>query len=151
MNPIASLRLLACAVTAAIAVSSLTGCNYLGPAAYFTFGQPKTPAAYTLIDQPTLVFVDDRSSAIPLNATQLRRTIADQASLDLQKKELITEMISSTDAMALARQHDRNEELLSIHELGEATGASQVIYVEMTSFRGSPDGIQPRPTATFRL
>jgi hypothetical protein len=30
-------------------------------------------------------------------------------------------------------------------------GAQQVIYLEMTSFQGSPDGYSPRPTAACRL
>jgi hypothetical protein len=139
------------AVAAVACAAALGGCNILGPASYFAFGQSKIPPRYVLLDQSTLVFVDDRSNVIPLNATQVRRTIADQVSMDLMNQEILTDTLSSSAAMVLARQHDRQEELLSIGAIGEATGARQVIYVEMLSFRGSPDGVAPRPTASCRV
>ena len=137
--------------SAVVCAAMLGGCNILAPASYLAFGQPKTLALYELEDRTTLVFVDDRRNAIPQNATQLRRTIADHVSIDLMTEEILTETLSSADAMALARQHDRQGELLSIEAIGEATGAQQVIYVEMTSFRGSSDGMTPRPTASCRV
>ena len=129
----------------------LTACNILGPAAYFAFGQAKVEPVYVLVDRPTVVFVDDRTSAIPLNASSVRRMIADHVSTELMKQEVLTETISSRDAMALARDRDREGALLSIEQIGEAVGAEQVIYIEMISFRGSPDGATPRPTASCRL
>lgn len=141
--------LLAGAVVAGSA--ALAGCNILGPASYFAFGQPKVPPRYELLDQTTLVFVDDRSNVIPQNATQVRRTIADQISMDLMTQEILTDTLSSSAAMALARQHDRKEELLSIGAIGEATGARQVIYIEMMRFTASSDGVSPRPTSACRV
>jgi hypothetical protein len=60
-------------------------------------------------------------------------------------------MISSRDAMVMARNRDREGQLMSIDALGAAVGAEQVIYVEMISFRGSSDGYSPRPTASTRI
>ncbi len=53
--------------------------------------------------------------------------------------------------MALTRQRDRNERLLPIEAIGEIVGAEQVIYVEMVSFVGSPDGFTPRASAVCRV
>jgi hypothetical protein len=86
-----------------------------------------------------------------MNATRIRREIADRASMDLMEQEVITDMISSRDAMVMARNRDREGQLMSIDTLGESVGAKQVIYVEMTSFRGSSDGYSPKPTASCRI
>lgn len=139
----------AAAVAAALAAGALplAGCNILGPAYYLVAGQPKKPAVYELAPRPTLVFVDDRLNAIPFDSSQIRRTIADHVSTTLMEKEILTETFSPYDAMALARQHDREGDPMSIDQLGRAVGAEQVIYVKMTAFRGSADGFSPRPMA----
>ncbi len=129
----------------------LGSCNILGPASYLAFGKPKVEAQYQLLDRPTVVFVDDRSDAIPLNATRVRRTIADKISTELMARDLVTNVISSRDAMALARQRDREGRLLAIGDIGDAAGAEQVIYVQMVSFLGSPDGYTPKATASCRV
>jgi hypothetical protein len=82
-------------VSGALVVCALMGsCNYLAPAAYLAFGQPKAPALYEPLDRSTVVFVDDRNNAIPMNATRIRREIADQVSTALMEQEVITDMIS---------------------------------------------------------
>ncbi len=138
-------------VAIAAAALVLGSCNILGPASYLAFGKPKVEAQYQLLDRPTVVFVDDRSDAIPLNATRVRRTIADKISTELMARDLVTNVISSRDAMALARQRDREGQLLAIGDIGAAAGAEQVIYVQMVSFLGSPDGYTPKPTASCRV
>lgn len=133
------------------AVTFLAGCNILGPAAYLTMGQPKTGAQYELVDRPTIVFVDDRMNAIPVNSSRVRRMIADKVTMDLMNEEILTQTIKPRDAMALARNSDREGSLLSIEALGDRVGAEQVIYVEMMSFRGSPDGVTPRAIGLCRV
>ena len=123
------------------------GCNIITPAAYIAMGQPKAAARYQLEDRSTVVFVDDRENAIPANASRVRQEIADKVSKDLLEQKILTNVISPRDAMALARSHDRQGNLLSVEALGEAVGAQQVIYVEMASFRGSVDNQAPRPAA----
>ncbi|MHC4414767.1 MAG: hypothetical protein ACYS0G_05740 [Planctomycetota bacterium] len=132
-------------------IIGLASCNILGPASYLAFGQGNADAEYELLDRSTVVFVDDRSNAIPLNSSRIRRAIADQVSADLMANEVLTDTISSRDAMATARERDREGDLLTIEAIGESVGAEQVIYVEMVSFRGSPDGFTPRPTASCRV
>jgi hypothetical protein len=136
---------------AAVACVLMASCNILSPAAYLAFGQSKAPALYEPEDRPTVVFVDDRNNAIPMNATRIRREIADKVSTGLMEQEVITDMISSRDAMVMARNRDREGHLMSIDAIGAAVGAEQVIYVEMTSFRGSSDGYSPRPVAGCRI
>ncbi|MCZ6542142.1 MAG: hypothetical protein O6768_00585, partial [Planctomycetota bacterium] len=96
-------------VAAASLCSPLLSCNIVGPVAYLALGPPKVEAQFLLVDRPTLVFVDDRNNAIPLNASRIRRAIADKASTDLMAKEILTKTISPRDAMALTRQRDRND------------------------------------------
>ncbi len=144
-----ALRALAAAASAATA-AALGSCNILGPAAYIAAGQPKADAAYVLADRPTVVFVDDRRNAIPLNSLNTRRAIADEVTRQLQERELVLQMIAPQDALALVRQRDRDDELLAIDEVGDGVGAEQVIFVEMLSFEGSTGGM-PRLSASCRV
>ncbi len=145
--PMIMLRLAVCAVVAAVMCS----CNILSPAAFLAMGQTKTPAMYTLEDRPTVVFVDDRNNAIPINSSRIRRRIADDVSSELMAHELVTQTISPRDAMSLARRRDREGNLMSMEAIGQAVGAEQLIYIEMLSFRGSSDNVTPRPSAVCRL
>lgn len=135
----------------AAAAATLGSCNILQPAAYLAMGQTKKPAMYELEDRPTLVFVDDRNNAIPINSSRVRRQIADDVSKQLMTRDLVTVTISPRDAMALSRNRDREGNLMSMGELGETVGAEQLIYVEMLSYRGSPDNVTARPVAACRV
>jgi hypothetical protein len=136
------------ALAAAVAAA---GCNILTPAAYLAFGQPKNDARYELEDRPTVVFVDDRDNAIPVNSSRVRQAIADKVSKDLLAEKVLDNVISARDAKAVARSQDREGKLLSVEALGEAVGAQQVIYVEMMSFRGSMDNLRPQPASACRV
>jgi hypothetical protein len=125
------------------------GCNIVGPAAYIIEGPPSVEAQHTLADVPTLVFIDDRSNVV--NPVSLRRVIADKASEVLMVKKLLTTTISPQDAMTVARQRERNSNILSIEDIGKTVGAQQVIYVEMLQFQDTPDGFTPRPMAACRV
>ncbi len=139
------------ALAVLLLAAALPACNYLGPAAYLTMGQPKAAAQYELIDRSTVVFVDDRMNAIPINSSRVRRAIADKVTMQLMTEEVLTTTVAARDAMVTARNRDRDGSLLSIEAIGEAVGAEQVIYVEMTSFRGSPDGFTPRATGSVTV
>ncbi len=140
------------AITAAAAVAAFLGaCNILQPAAYLAMGQPKAPALYELENRPTVVFVDDRNNAIPINSTRVRRAIAEDVTEQLMTRKLVTVTISPREAMALSRNRDREGKLMSMGALGEAVGAEQLIYIEMLSYRGSPDNVTPRPSAACRV
>ncbi len=135
-----------------VSVTAVMGsCNILQPAAYLAMGQAKAPARYVLEDTPTVVFVDDRNNAIPINSSRVRRAVADDVTNQLMSRDLVTITISPRDAMALSRNQDRQGKLMSMGALGEAVGAEQLIYIEMLSYRGSPDNVTPRPSAACRL
>jgi hypothetical protein len=145
-------RVAAIALGASACVCCLTAsCNIVAPAAYIAIGQGKVPAAYEPQDRPTVVFVDDRQNVIPLNASRIRREIADKVSTDLLEREVLTDVIDARDAMSVVRNRDREGQLMSIDTIGAAVGAQQIIYIEMLSFRGSPDGYSPKPSAACRL
>jgi hypothetical protein len=140
------------AVAIIISVAAVMGsCNILQPAAYLAMGQSKAPAKYVLEDKPTVVFVDDRNNAIPINSSRVRRAVADDVTNQLMSRDLVTMTISPRDAMAISRNQDREGKLMSMGALGAAVGADQLIYIEMLSYRGSPDNVTPRPSAACRL
>lgn len=130
-------------------VALCPGCNIVTPAAYILNGPPSVEAQYTLADVPTVVYIDDRSNQV--NPVSLRRVIGDTASEDLMVKKLVTTTISPQDAMNIAAQHDRSNQIMPIEEIGKAVGAKQVIYVEMVQFADTPDRYTPRPAATCRV
>jgi hypothetical protein len=128
---------------------ALPGCNIVGPAAYLIEGPPSVDAEYTLKDVPTLVFIDDRQNVV--NPISLRRVIADSASTDLMVKKCVKTTISGQDAMVIVAQQERNSKILSMEEIGQKVGARQIIYIEMTQFSDSPDGVTPRPVAAGKV
>ncbi len=138
-------------VIAVSVAGCLSACNILAPAVYMIKGQPKVPARYELANRPTVVFVDDRNNAIPINSSRVRRAVADDITKQLMSRKLVTMTISPRDAMALSRNQDREGKLMSMGAIGETLGAEQLIYIEMLSYRGSPDNITPRPSAACRL
>ena len=67
--------LIARVVLCGVVMGAMSSCNILSPAAYLAMGQDKAPAKYVLEDRSTVVFVDDRNNAIPVNSTRVRGTI----------------------------------------------------------------------------
>ncbi len=131
-----------------LAMTSITGCNIVTPAAYLIEGPPTVEAAYILPEQKIVVFIDDRSSKIP--RTRLRRIITDRATNELLRVEqLVPAAIDSGAASRLVQQED-NANLLSIDEIGRRLGAEIVIYVRPLEFNVISNGA-PRPTATMAI
>lgn len=133
------------------ATAFLPACNIGGAAFYLLHGPPRTPAMYELQDVPTVVFVDDRSNTIPRNADQMRRQIAETVSVELMKNDCLTQTIRPQDAMAIAKQYDRTNQIIPIDALGRAVGADQVIYIDMLAFIDTPDNYTPRPGGACKL
>jgi hypothetical protein len=135
--------------------AALHGCNIVGPVAYIVDGPPTKEAEFKLPDVPTVVFVDDRDSVV--SPVSLRRIIADTASENLLVDQplvrgpVLKTVIASQDAMALAARQDRKDSMMSIEKIGESVGAEQVIYVNMVSFKDTPDGFTPRPVAVCEV
>ena len=129
----------------ALVACSMNGCNIVAPIVIATSPEPTVPAQYTLQNRRTVVFIDDRNNHI--SPTALRRVMADRTTELLMEKQIISpdNAIRPRDALALAASQDRNGELLSIGELGEAVGAEVVIYVRIEAFSSSIDGYKPQP------
>jgi len=121
----------------------IQGCNIVAPVSYLVLGTGTVEAEYVLPDVPTVVFIDDRANVV--NPVSLRRVIADRISQDLMTEKAVTMTISPQDAMAVAKQQERADEIMSIEDIGKAVGAKQVIYVQMIEFKDTPDGTTPRP------
>lgn len=138
---------LAASVVATVLSAS---CNMIAPLPYLIRGQPKTEPVYVLPDKPTVVFVDDRSNVIA-GRVSLRRIIADTVSEDLMVEKVVTKTISPRDTITIAQQQDKAGKPLPMDELALKVGADQMIYVQMTSFQLSPDGITPRPRASCEV
>ena len=120
-------------------------------AAYITSPDPKQNALYNLPNVPTVVFVDDRRNV--MHPVRLRRVIAEQITDVLLAKKILKTMISPRDAMRVSAINDKYNEPLPVNELGEAVGASVVIYVEMTAFGLTSDGqtASPRTSCAIRV
>jgi len=65
----------------------------------------------------------------------------------LLEQVVVTDAISSADAMQVARRFDTESKRLAIAQIGEEVGAETMIYVKIDSFLLSPDGVTPRPVA----
>lgn len=129
--------------------SVVAGCNIVSPAAYLIGGTGMVEAEHDLLDVPTVVFVDDRANVV--NPISLRRAIADRVSQDLMSNKAVTVTISPQDALAIARQQERANQIMSIEDIGRAVGAKQVIYVQMLQFQDTPDGTTPRPISSCKV
>lgn len=133
----------------AVAAWALCSCNVVTPVAYVIMGPPTVEPEIELPDVPTVVFIDDRQNVV--NPVSLRKVIADRCAQELMTQKVLTTMISSQDAMAIASKKDRSSEVMSIEQIGEAVGAKQVIYIEMVQFTETPDGAIVAPTAACRV
>ncbi len=138
-------RLLLKMATLAILVMPVA-CNIVTPVAYILEGPPSNDAQFTLPDRKTVVFVDDRKNV--LSRTQLRTAIGDKVAGDLMQQELVSETITTRDAVAVARRDENMDNPLPISEIGEKVGAEVVIYVRVTSFMIAEPGGNPIPNAT---
>jgi hypothetical protein len=138
-------------VAAAVAIAAAPGCNIVAPAAYLIGGLPKKKADYILPDVPTVVFVDDRANVIGTNSRGVRLAIADALSSRLLTEKLVTEVISSRDAIGMTIRNDRHQNLMAIDEIARSVGAEQIIFIQMANFGVAQDGAAPAPMAAGQL
>jgi hypothetical protein len=129
----------------------LSSCNIAAVAAYITTPDPEQEALFNLPNVPTVVFVDDRRNV--MHPTRLRRVIAEKVTNELLAKKVLTTMISPRDVLRVSASNDKYNEPLPIRALGKAVGASVVIYIEMTAFGLTSDGLtaNPRTSCTIRV
>ncbi len=124
------------------------GCNIVAPAVVMFSPPPSRPAEYQLADRPTVVFVDDRGNKLPRR--NLRVMIGDAIAQQLMIEEVLTDTITTRDALAVANR-ETDDALLSMEDIGRAVGAEQLIYVQMTGYVDSFDGIRRRPAASCEV
>lgn len=127
------------------------GCNIVGPAAYFIGGPAKVKPQYELPkDRSAVVFIDDRSNVLPSRASRQRTAQAAERTL-LDGKAVGKSDIIGSDAIISFASQERFGKPTGIAEVGEAVGASTVVYATVDSFGLSPDGVEFSPSATARV
>lgn len=123
----------------------VSGCNIVGPIAYFAYGPPKVDALHKLQkSRPTVIFVDDRANRIPRRS--LRVSVAESAQRYLMQTGTLNDVIDTNAAFRVASQ-EKYGEPMNIVEIGEAVGAEVVIYVNIAAFTLSTDGQSFSPKA----
>jgi hypothetical protein len=139
-----ALRCAGAIVTLGCAVGG-AGCNYVGAAAYLIEGPPKVDAAYKLDDQlKTVVFVDDRTNAVPRRS--LRLSIGESAEQEMiAKAGLRADMVIPSQSTLRATAAERLGEPLSVVDIGRMVGADVVIYASVKRFTLSGDGVSYSP------
>jgi len=139
------------ALWTALCALAVPGCNIVGPVASLVAGPPKTQAAHRLDRGATaVVFVDDRASQAPRRS--LRSVVATEAERTLiEQKVLAADQLFPSAAATRAAQGETYDAPISIAEVGRRVGADRVIYVEMTSFALSRDGVTLAPSASARV
>lgn len=129
----------------------ISGCNVVAPIAMIAAGPGEVKAVYNLDPtRKTVIFVDDPANKIAQRRirTQIGVTAQDQ----LLKRKLIREgnMVDSRSAIAAASQSG-SEGLLSVTEVGQAVDAEVVIYVLVTRFDMTTDGINFVPSSEVEI
>lgn len=131
------------------ALTSLGGCNILGPAGYFILGPDKQPAVYQLDpEKVTVIIIDDKANIVPQRS--LRETMGRAAEEDLLAKGAVKEMVKSAQGLAVLSR-ERFGERMTIQELGAALKADVVIFAAIDDFSLSQDGQSITPLARMRV
>lgn len=137
-------------LTLLAAVLVLTpACNIVAPIAAIAYGPGEVEAVYKLDpDKKTVIFVDDPANKIAQRRT--RGQIGDAAQTTLLRKKKIREgnMIDARSAMAAAANGDGS---MSITEIGDAVGAEVIVYVLVTRFELTGDGIDFDPNSEVEV
>jgi hypothetical protein len=134
------------AIALATALAVMSNCNIITPIAVIAEGPPTIDAEYKLPDRTTVVFVDDRRNILADFA--IRRYIGDKVSEHLLGARVVTDAISTGDALSVAGKEQAGA-LMPIEQIGKEVGAAQIIYIELLKFSlEAPNG---QPTAIAEL
>jgi len=143
---------IAAVLAAAAVLIALPGCNIVGPIVAVAQGPGEVKAAFDGLDpqRKTVIFVDDPANKIAQR--RIRSQIGVAAQDELLRRKLIHEgaMIDARSALAMAERGGEDGPL-AITEIGEAVGAEVVIYVLVTRFGMSDDGINFLPTSELEV
>ncbi|MDP6986851.1 MAG: hypothetical protein QGG74_02290 [Phycisphaerales bacterium] len=131
------------------ALTQLGGCNIAAAVETLTRPDPVQEAKYELPNRPTVVMFDDYYSIV--TPVRIRRDIAEEATVVLMESADMADMVSPLDAIRMARKMDDSAQRVAIHEVGEAIGVDQVIYVEPRQFTIPVIVGVAEPTAVFSV
>jgi hypothetical protein len=122
-----------CCVVSVLALLSLTlsGCNFLGVAAYKLAPDPVIPAQYVPPKEPTLILVENyhNPAALRLESETLARELME----DL-KAANVAPLVDPEEAAALRHKDVAAYRKMPLDAIGRAVGAKQVIYVDLMRF-----------------
>jgi len=128
----------------------LAGCAYASFAANAVTGGGDVPPEYKLAKVPTLVLVDDYSdaSSADVDVDRLARYI--QSDLTEHK---VTDLIDLQKVSALRDQDRDGYQKLTIAQIGQAVGARQVIYINLSDYsvQAPAASDRVRGSATMRV
>lgn len=142
-------RVIATTLVMVTAVNCITGCNIAAAFEAVTRPDPVQEAKYELQDRPTVVMFDDYYSIV--TPVRVRRDIAEEATVVLMENADMSDMMSPLDAIRMASKMDKSVDRAAIHEVGNALGVAQVIYVEPALFSIPAVTGVADPTAAFRV
>lgn len=113
----------------AVLLLFLCGCNVAGFAAQALKGPEKVPAAYDLGLEPTLLVVENgqQPQVGEVIAAQLKGMISEE----LKRSAPTVVLVDPFNALSFGIVEER----MTLRELGEAAGATRVIYVDLKSVR----------------
>ncbi len=124
------------------------GCEVIGLVAT-TIVPPSVPAAFGIVDRPTLIMVDDRKGL--LRDPQLTMLAAAHANETLRVEEAVTTLISADQLSALASELGDKYSQTSPYEIGRRLGAKQVILVNVFAASISPEPGILKPSANVGI
>lgn len=129
---------------------ALTGCEIWGFLAS-GFDPKMVPARHELLDQPTLILVDDPQQR--LGGTTRPAVVANRLAYELTQQEVLTRIVSQQELADLAAELGDAFAATPVDAVGRALGAAQVIYiyVEDVSLRQGPAVLQPRADVRVKV
>ena len=145
-NPARVMRMMV-AVLAAAVLAALQGCEVAG-FVLASMPPPKVEAVYELVDQPTVILIDDPAQLMP--SIQVMGLTAYRAGADLKEQEVIAEVVPSTATVEL-RLDEPEFVNWPIDKIGKRLGAKQVVYVLVEAFQLKDQDQMYRPAAAMRV
>ena len=140
------LRRMVLCLSLVIMLTASAGCELFGMIAYAVV-PPTEPAAFTIVDRPTLIIVDDPNGL--LRDPQLSMLAAAHATEVLRVEKAISTLISSDDLSALASELGERYSKTSPYDIGRRLGAKQVILVNVFAVAISPEPGILKPSANI--
>ena len=134
-----STGLVVAALLVSMALPLIAGCTYTGGQLLFLLGVGKgklIEAKFTLTEEPILIFVDDPGERItwPGSFAHIGDALAQQLLEHKAAKKIIP-----TATLQRVRQSEPEFEKFSCRKIGEKTGATQVVWIEVLDFLVTQD------------